>query len=597
MPSAAAPLWPYCGHGAAPVIDPVGCRGICIPGHSKCLAHLSSTDRATYLASLSAGADVDHRGTPFTERLLAQLLNAMRDQTTGGIAVGRARFDGAKFSGEADFADVTFTGRAEFFGSVFDDYGRFKRARFEGRTLFLGAVFPEASFEQAVFEDSVHFTNASFQGEARFSRVECLSTSSFARARFNGDAKFDRSTFAKVSFTGATFATVADFSDTAFGKTPSLGPLVCTGTIDLEGAVFEAPVTLEIAAAAVDCQRTRWDATAELRLRHADLHLHDAVLTAPTAVTTHATPFSYLGLPLPEAAINSREASVHVTSVQGVDASHLVLTDTDLADCRFTGAFHLDQIHIEGRTTFAPVPKGLHLRGRIWPVRCSQRRTLAEEHHWRAQVTDHPAIFPQHPPTERSWRTGPHHGDPAHTPDPEDIAAVYRQLRKAFEDAKNEPGAADFYYGEMEMRRHSRDDTSRSERALLHGYWLLSGYGLRASRALGWLAAAMLATVLLLMGFGLPQRSPAQEATGTVPAGGGRVTFTLDKDDPQNPTGNRFTGKRFDQALTVTLNSVIFRSSGTDLTTTGTYTEMASRLLEPALLALAVLAVRGRIKR
>jgi hypothetical protein len=164
-------------------------------------------------------------------------------------------------------------------------------------------------------------------------------------------------------------------------------------------------------------------------------------------------------------------------------------------------------------------------------------------------------------------------------------------------DGKNEPGAADFYYGEMEMRRHSRDATPRVERGLLHAYWLLSGYGLRASRAAGWLIAAMITTVLLLMGFGLPQNSPRQAASGNVPAAGGRVTFTIDRDDPQNPTHGRFTGKRFEKALNVTLNSVIFRSSGQDLTTTGTYIEMGSRLLEPALLALAVLAVRGRIKR
>jgi hypothetical protein len=186
---------------------------------------------------------------------------------------------------------------------------------------------------------------------------------------------------------------------------------------------------------------------------------------------------------------------------------------------------------------------------------------------------------------------------PARTPDPEDVSAVYRQLRKAFEDAKNEPGAADFFYGEMVMRRHSRDATARVERGLLHGYWLLSGYGLRASRATGWLIVAMITTILLLMGFGLPQNSLRQEVSGTVPAGGGRVTFTIDKAGPQSPTHDRFTGKRFEKALNVTLNSVIFRSSGQDLTTTGTYIEMGSRLLEPVLLALAVLAVRGRIKR
>ncbi|MFJ8470004.1 hypothetical protein [Streptomyces swartbergensis] len=82
-----------------------------------------------------------------------------------------------------------------------------------------------------------------------------------------------------------------------------------------------------------------------------------------------------------------------------------------------------------------------------------------------------------------------------------------------------------------------------------------------------------------------------------MPANGGRVTFIINKNDPQTPTHDRFTGKRFEKALKVTLNCVIFRSSGQDLTTTGTYIEMGSRLLEPVLLALVVLAVRGRIKR
>lgn len=49
--------------------------------------------------------------------------------------------------------------------------------------------------------------------------------------------------------------------------------------------------------------------------------------------------------------------------------------------------------------------------------------------------------------------------------------------------------------------------------------------------------------------------------------------------------------------MNVTLNSVVFRSSGQDLTTAGTYIEMASRLTEPVLLGLAVLAIRNRVKR
>lgn len=88
-----------------------------------------------------------------------------------------------------------------------------------------------------------------------------------------------------------------------------------------------------------------------------------------------------------------------------------------------------------------------------------------------------------------------------------------------------------------------------------------------------------------------------QEATGSVPPGGGQITFEIDKADPQNPTGDRLTGERFEKALNVTLNSVVFRSADQDLTTAGTYIEMMSRLTEPVLLGLAVLAIRNRVKR
>jgi len=60
---------------------------------------------------------------------------------------------------------------------------------------------------------------------------------------------------------------------------------------------------------------------------------------------------------------------------------------------------------------------------------------------------------------------------------------------------------------------------------------------------------------------------------------------------------DRMAGRRAERALRVVVNSVIFRSSGQNLTTPGTYIEMTSRLLEPVLLALALLAVRGRVKR
>jgi hypothetical protein len=98
-------------------------------------------------------------------------------------------------------------------------------------------------------------------------------------------------------------------------------------------------------------------------------------------------------------------------------------------------------------------------------------------------------------------------------PTPQELASTYRQLRKSREDSKDEPGAADFYYGEMEMRRKvgtppnarlSKRLSLYAERALLWVYWAISGYGLRASRALISLVLTILLFSLALLAWGFP---------------------------------------------------------------------------------------------
>ncbi|MFX4294716.1 hypothetical protein [Streptomyces bohaiensis] len=285
-----------------------------------------------------------------------------------------------------------------------------------------------------------------------------------------------------------------------------------------------------------------------------------------------------------------------------MDAAHLVLTDTDLSGCRFAGAFHLDQLGLEGETTFALTPAGRRTGAWRW-VRFTKRRVLAEEHHWRAHRAGQAPLAAGEEHDPELWRSGPDHDTPSTIRQPAAVAAVYRQLRKAFEDGKDSPGAADFYYGECEMRRKAAA-TSKGERFLLWAYWALSGYGLRAtgyglraSRAFGWLAATMALTVALLMGFGLPAQDPAPATTGTVQ--GEKVDLTTKNPDPVLNTAmtDRASWDRAEKATRVAVNSVVFRSSGQNLTTAGTYIEMASRLFEPTLLALGILAIRGRIKR
>ncbi|WP_079031832.1 pentapeptide repeat-containing protein [Streptomyces specialis] len=700
------PSWPHCAHGADPAGDPVGCRGIRVAPYNACLAHLDHTDRDAYLADLTPGADIDHRGTVLTRDLLEQLHTALRDPGTskprygdalfhhvtftdsawfnGATFTGSARFNGATFSdawfvgatfnrsagfegasfnrnagfegatftgsawfngttftgdtwfggaaftgdtwfggaaftgsarfggatfSDAWFVDATFTGDAWFVGAAFTGSGRFGGATFTSDAWFGGASFNrDALFDHGTFTGSGRFEGATFTGSARFNGATFTGSARFDSATFTGDAWFEGATFtgSRSRFSSAVIAGSASFTEARVGV-DRLGPLVCGGVVRLDGAVFPEAVTLEIVAAEVSCIRTRWESTATLRLLHARLDLSDAVLTMPVAAVTHTDPARFSRLENPDGAVARAVAGVlrrqtkvvKVVSLRGVDAAMLVLTGTDLTDCVFSGAFHLDQLRIEGRTRFAGPPAGWHRRG-LWPVRWTRRRVLAEEHHWRAVAAGQPEVSPGGEQSSRLWRTGTVHGVPGRAPVPEGVAAAYRQLRKALEDGKNEPGAADFFYGEMEMRRHDREGTPWAERALLGVYWAVSGYGLRASRALAWLAAAMTATVLVMMLAGLPADSPKPTTTGKQVEAGREVTLVTDTPDPVNPHGplrERLSGERFEPALRVVVNSVVFRSSGQDLTTAGTYTEMAARVTEPVLLALAVLAVRGRIKR
>ncbi|MDX2815742.1 pentapeptide repeat-containing protein [Streptomyces sp. PA03-5A] len=641
MSTSEPPPWPHCAHGADPAANPVGCYGIHVPGHTACLAHLADADRDAYLAALTPGSDIDHRGTNFTASLLNALLNALRDPATGNARIGTSMFGAATFEGGAGFGAATFEGDASFESATFEGDAWFRSVIFEGGAWFLSATFKgDASFESATFKGDTRFRSATFKGlagfesatfkgDTRFESATFKGGAGFESATFKGDTRFESATFkggagfesatfkglawfgsatfeggagfesatfkglawfGSATFEGdawfglATFKGDAWFESAVFVEADSLGPVACAGRVVLSGAKFVSPVTLSFATRRLECRRTRWSSTAEIRLRYATVDVAHAVFEYPVTIAAEAEPFvladgEQLACdPFP----GEPDAGVRLASLRGVDAAHLVLADVDLSGCLFAGTVHLDQLRLEGACTFDTAPRAVHRR-RWPPVHFTARRVLAEEHHWRASQ----------PGAVRGWnvavlgagRTGPLQ-----------LAPVYRALRKAFEDGKHEPGAADFYYGEMEMRRHA-DDIPRSERGLLTGYWALSGYGLRAFRALAWLGAAMLLTIVMLMAVGLAQETPKQTATGTVPAGGGKVTFEIDKDDPQNPTGKRFTGKRFEKSLNVTLNSVVFRSSGQDLTTTGTYIEMVSRLTEPVLLGLAVLAVRNRVKR
>jgi hypothetical protein len=202
-----------------------------------------------------------------------------------------------------------------------------------------------------------------------------------------------------------------------------------------------------------------------------------------------------------ERVVGGRSPRPRLLSLCGVDVTGVILSGLDLSACLFHGTHKLDRMRIEG-SPFATTPSGWRF-GRVgdqgppaW--RWTRRWALAEEHRWRASRyhlvaacgRPHPKRAGWYPPTVQSpeWlaqRTE----QPLHPLPPGRVASFYRALRKAREDSKNEPGAADLYYGEMEMRR-LEPATPWSEPFILNLYWLASGYGLRGLGALAWLAAS-----------------------------------------------------------------------------------------------------------
>jgi hypothetical protein len=144
---------------------------------------------------------------------------------------------------------------------------------------------------------------------------------------------------------------------------------------------------------------------------------------------------------------------------------------------------------------------------------------------------------------------------------PAQVASVYRSLRKSVEAQSDEPGACDFYYGGMEMRRLDRTK-SLWERALIWLYWLTSGYGLRGFRSLFWLLCTLLAGSFLMQEFGVK----------------GHHSWT-------------------DSLVAAAQSMVPGLTVNPALTNNGQAFEIALRIVGPALIALAVLALRNRVRR
>ena len=347
------------------------------------------------------------------------------------------------------------------------------------------------------------------------------------------------------------------FNDVEFGAITTIGPLG-GNLIQFDRTTFNTNVTLELTAGWITFNHSRFNEGGVIRLGVAQLQIENAIFSRPTTIASTNDPLTVSFTDSSDVVLDRTSQSLlpQIMTLKGTDAVNLTLSGIDLSQCLFATAAHIDQLSLDGSVVFANRPRFGYLE---W-IR-TRRQMIIEEHHWRshrlerskwARCTDHPMSATTSVVVQK----------------PEVIAAIYRSLRKSQEDNKNEPGAADFYFGEMEMRRYS-GSSSLAERAIITTYWLGSGYGLRALRAIGGLLVMLAVMSLLLQRYGFTQHfHPAYRDSllyGT------------------------------QSILSLSLSSG--KISLVALTRWGEVIRIGLRIFGPILIALALLSIRNRIKR
>jgi len=394
--------------------------------------------------------------------------------------------------------------------------------------------------------EGVTFTDVTFAGETHFDRCTFTGETRFENCAFTGYVSFVGATADRLVFRDCRFGHIVNLGETAFAELSvrrsefdAAVELELSGAVDIHLTTFAGRSRLTGAPRSLELRRVAFRSGARLVLGGSDVTLYDVELGAPSSLGSL-----------------DRNRPV-VRHVVGTDLAPLRVYDTDLSRCTFVGAHNLDGLGVESLDAFSWAPRG--------PL--TRRRVVWDEVRLRAEPE----------PGHRGWRELAGTARPG--PGPAQVAADYRALRKARENAKDEPGAADFYYGEMEMRRMARHRDMRAalgsrrwgewamaatEHTLLWLYWAVSGYGLRAWRALAALVVVVLGAAVVFRYAGFP---------------GDTHTYAA--------------------SLRFSVQSAMSLLRGTDeaLTPTGEWVALALRLLGPLLAGLALLALRGRVRR
>ncbi len=530
-----------------------GCLGEAVIQRSRCVKHANVADRMQYLTTLTAGISaLSLRGVVVTQDLINQLYPQLIVEKKLGVAIS---FAGAEINTALRFQGYTFEQFLDFSGAIVREPIEFRDCIFNG--LIASFTFFNAgppSFTASEFRGAVDLSYAHAE-RVSIGFTNCSFTESLTADGINGPLLLAncrcksrlaiRAGNAFISLDGCSVDGELDVANTrcaAFraqdlraASAHQIGPLNVEHDCTLARAQFSARIRIEVRADYLDLSGAQLLQGGHVLVDRARVCLNQ--LSTGRALRISGVP--------------SETEKPSILALQDADAGSMSFAHVDMSRCIFYGSHDLGKVVIEPTVTFATTP--------AWWF--TKRHCIADEFASRFHTGGLSSV---------GWKLsadGPENRGQGHEVSlpslrASQVAAVYRDLRRSFEAKSDEPGAADFYYGEMEMRRHSRE-AGFAERLIVTLYWVLSGYGLRASRAFLWLIALIISGGIEMAHAGFA------DGEGTYTRG---LMFSL-------------------RAVLPGLRRV------EKLTTIGDLVEIGLSLVGPLLFALAVLALRGRVRR
>jgi uncharacterized protein YjbI with pentapeptide repeats len=479
----------------------------------------------------------------------------------------QATFNNALYVGAMQGQEVVFDQELDLQSATFSDGVLLGAIRGKGHlnlnaTTLAGRV--QARGLSLMGDLGMH--SATIDGDLDLSGARVSGYVGLVDAAVNGQCFWDDAIFGSLSMRRAV---VSDARE--------LGRLTIREWLVLDEAAFERSVRIQASAETIHVHRAVFREGASLQLR-GDLVCDGSSFGGASDITRLGSGIVPAGdseedAPICRIDIPQRQ-ELRVLSLRTTDLEHMTISDANLSLCLMSGAHRLERLRLGSGVRFAD-------RHKRWS---STRELLFDELRWARRVSNPESdkcapgadvSLPRWMFTRKSPKATPTLTIPIPVgPSPDAVADEYRALRKSREDAADYPGSADFYYGEMEMRRGAlagfwRAGTGlnlrdKADGLLLSAYWLVSGYGLRALRSLTTLALLLMVAIVMLHLVGYQPRQSYLKAT--------------------------------EFAIT-SATSLIRPVKEEHLTFAGVMIEMVLRIAGPVLVALAVLALRARVRR